>query len=260
MERTKTKTVVAGVIVLAVIALAVAVKWRFFPSIKDEYFKSSYGQFQKVPGNLLVVRPTHYSLPSKGTVFQSYTRSPSGQSTIRLMGRNVPLERVIAMAYQCNPWQIVPPPIKPQGNFDFLVTITNQSQERFEAAIQKKLGYTAHWETRATDVFLLETETPDPPGLKVSTAEKESVSFKNGNYEFTHARLETVMGFLEYIFKQPVLNRTGLTNFYDFSVEMNWRGPNGPDPKTTGKILDNLGLKVEPGNEAVQMLVVEKAH
>jgi len=238
----------------------VAVKWLFFPSIEDEYFKSSYRQFQKVPGNLLVVRPTHFSLPSNGTFFSSYTRSPSGQPVVRQMGRNVSLERLFATAYQCNPSHIVPPPAKPQGNFDFLVTVPDPSQERFKAAIQKKLGYTAHWETRDTDVLLLETQAPDPHGLKVSTAEKENISFKNGKYQFTHARLEWAMGFLEYNLKQPVLDRTGLTNFYDFSVEMSWHIPGGPDQKTTERILDGLGLKLEPGNQSVQMLVVEKDH
>jgi len=259
MAWTKSKTVVAGVTVLAVIASAVAVKWRFFPSIKDEYFKSSYQQFQKVPGNLLEVRPTHFSFPANGTSFSSSTRSPSGQYVVRQMGRNVPLEQVIAMAYQCNPSRIIPPPTKPKGNFDFLATVPDSSQERFKAAIRKKLGYTAHWETRDTDVLLLETLTPDPPGLKVSTAGNGNVSFKNGKYEFTHMRLESVMGFLEYTLKQPVLDRTELTNFYDFSIEMGWRGPGGLDQKTAKKILDGLGLKLEPGNVSMQMLVVEKA-
>jgi uncharacterized protein (TIGR03435 family) len=175
------------------------------------------------------------------------------------MGRNVPLEQVMAIAYQCNPSRIVPPAAIPKGNFDFLATVPDSSQERFKAVIRKKLGYTAQWETRDTDVLLLKTRTPDPPGLKVSTAEKGNVSFKNGKYEFTHMRLESVMGFLEYTLKQPVLDRTGLTNFYDFSVEMNWRGPGGPDQKPAEKILDDLGLKLEPGNESMQMLVVEKA-
>jgi uncharacterized protein (TIGR03435 family) len=258
MAWTKTRTVVTGMTVLAMVTAAVAVKWRFFPSIKDEYFKSDYREFQKVPDNLLVVRPTHFSLPSNGTSFSSYTRSPSGQNIVRHMGRNVPLEQVMAMAYQCNPSRIVPPPTKPKGNFDFLVTVPDPSQKRFKAAIQEKLGYTAHWETRDTDVLLLETRMPDPPGFKVSTAEKGNISFKNGKYEFTHMRLERFMGFMEYSLKQPVLDRTGLTDFYDFSVELGWSGPSGLDQKTTGKILDSLGLKLEPGDESMQMLVVEK--
>ena len=247
-----------GAMVLAVIASAVGVKWRFFPSVKDEYFKSSYQQFQKVPGNLLVVRPTHYSLPANGTSFSAGTRSPSGQYMMRLMGRNVPLEQVMATAYQCNLSRMVLPTVKATGNFDFLVTVPDPSPERFKAAIRKKLGYTAHLEKRDTDVLLLETRTPDPPGLKVSAAGNGNVSYKNGKYEFTHMQPATITGFLEYALKRPVLDRTGLTNFYDFSVEMNWRRPDGPDQKTTEKILDDLGFKLEPGNEPVQMLVVEK--
>jgi len=260
MASTKTKTVVAAVMVSAVIALAVVVKWLFFPSIKDEYFKSDYREFQKVPGNLLVVRPTRFSLPSHGTFFSSYTRSSSGQYVVRQMGRNVSLERVMALAYQCNPSQIIPPATKPQGNFDFLVTVPDPSQERFKAAIQKKLGYTAHWASRYTEVLLLETQTPHPPGLKVSTEKNGNVSFKNGKYEFTHARLGSIMGFFEQYLEQPVLDRTGLTDFYDFSFEMNWPVPGGPDQKTTGKILKTLGLTLEPSNESVPMLVVEKVH
>jgi uncharacterized protein (TIGR03435 family) len=257
MASKKTKTVVAGVMVSAVIVLAVAVRWLFFPSVKDEYFKSDYREFQKVPGNLLVVRPTRFSLPSHGTIFSSYTRSPSGQYVVRQMGRNVSLERVMALAYQCNPSQIIPPATKPPGHFDFLVTVPDPSRERFKAAIQKKLGYTAHWESRNTKVLLLETRTPQAPGLKVSTARNGNISFNNGKYEFTHAGLGSLMGFFEQYLEQPVLDRTGLTNFYDYSIEMDWPVPGGPDQKTVEKILKDLGLKLEPGNESVQMLVVE---
>jgi len=41
---------------------------------------------------------------------------------------------------------------------------------------------------------------------------------------------------------------------------MNWRGPSGPDQKSTEKVLNDLGLKLEPGNESLQMLVVEKSY
>jgi uncharacterized protein (TIGR03435 family) len=259
MASTKTKTVVTGVLVSAVILLAVVIKWRFFPSVKDEYFKSDYREFQKIPGNLLVIRPTHFSLPSQGTIFSSYTRSSSGQFVVRQMGRNVSLERVMALAYQCNPSQIIPPATQPPGHFDFLVTVLDPSQERFKTAIRRKLGYTAHWETRNTKVLLLETQTPPPSGLEVSTAKGENVSFNNGTLEFTHARLGSLLVFLEQFLNQPVLDRTGLTNFYDFSIERNWPIPGSPDPKTTEKIIRGLGLKLVPGNDSVPMLVVDKA-
>jgi uncharacterized protein (TIGR03435 family) len=67
-----------------------------------------------------------------------------------------------------------------------------------------------------------------------------------------------MLGFLESSFKQPVVDRTGMTNFYDFSVEMNWHGPNGPDHQQLESLLGNLGLKLEPATESIRMLVVEE--
>jgi uncharacterized protein (TIGR03435 family) len=177
---------------------------------------------------------------------------------MRMVGRNVPLEEVMAAAYGCNPSRVVPPLIKPKGAFDYLVTVPVRQQERLQAAVKKKLGYTAHWEDRDTDVLLLETITPDPPAFKLSTAANGNVSLKNRKYQFTHMRPAFMLGFLESSFKQPVVDRTGMTNFYDFSVEMNWRGPNGPDQQQLENILGNLGLKLEPATESIRMLVVEE--
>jgi len=257
MTWTKTKTVAAGLTLLAVVATAIVVKRGFSPAVQDSYFQLNYLHFQAVPKNLLVVRPTHFT-NGTGSLMGS-TRPKAGQNVMRMVGRNVPLEEVMAAAYGCNPSRIVSPLIKPKSNFDYLVTVPNHQQERFQAAIKRKLGYTAHWENRDTDVLLLETITPDPPAFTLSTAPNENVSFANRKYRFTHMRPAFMLGFLESSFKQPVVDRTGMTNFYDFSVEMNWRGPNGPDQQQLGNILGNLGLKLEPATESTRMLVVEEA-
>jgi uncharacterized protein (TIGR03435 family) len=55
-----------------------------------------------------------------------------------------------------------------------------------------------------------------------------------------------------------VEDRTDLTNFYDFSVAMTWRGRNGPDQAALKTVLASLGLKLEPATESIRMLVVEK--
>jgi uncharacterized protein (TIGR03435 family) len=77
-------------------------------------------------------------------------------------------------------------------------------------------------------------------------------------YQFTHMRPAFMLGLLESNFKQPVLDRTDLTNFYDFSVAVTWRGRNGPDQEAIKTVLANLGLKLEPATESTRMLVVEK--
>jgi hypothetical protein len=123
MKWTKPRFTFAGVLVLAVITLVAAVKLFFFPSIKAEYFKQNYGKFQKVPDNLLVVRPTRFSFPAHGYAMSSYTRITNGQYNIRYMGRNITLEQAIAMAYQASPWQVVSPPDKAPGRYDLLVKL-----------------------------------------------------------------------------------------------------------------------------------------
>jgi uncharacterized protein (TIGR03435 family) len=188
------------------------------------------------------------------------TRPKVGQNVMRMMGRNVPLEQVMAAAYGCNPSRVVPPLIKPKGDFDYLVTVPDRQQERFQAAVKKKLGYTAHWEDRDTDVLVLETITPDPPAFKLSHDSNGKSYFQSGKYWFFHMRPASLLGYLESSFKQPVLDRTGMTNFYDFSVAISWHVNDEPTLDDLKNTLGKLGLKLEPATEPVQMLVVEEAH
>jgi len=255
MTWTKTKGIVAGLALLA--AAAIVGKWGISPSVKDSYFQMNYKRFQAVPKNLLVVRPTHYTTGTGS--FMANTSPKSGPNGLRMMGRNVSLEQVMAAAYGDSVSRVVPPITKPKTNFDYLVTVPSQPRERFQAAVKKKLGYTAHWEDRDTDVLLLETTTPDPPAFKLSMADHENVSFTNRTYQFTHMRPAFMLGLLESNFKQPVMDRTDLTNFYDFSVAVTWRGRNGPDQEALKTVLANLGLKLESATESTRMLVVEEA-
>jgi uncharacterized protein (TIGR03435 family) len=256
MTWTKTKTLVTTLSVLAVAATAVIAWLSFSPMVKDAYFQLNYQRFQTVPKNLLVVRPTHFT---SGTgSFTASTSPKPGQNVMRMVGRNVPLEHLMGAAYGCSYYRVALPLIKPKGNFDYLVTVPDRQMERLQTAIKKKLGYTAHWEDRDTDVLRLETIMPDPPAFKVSTADHENVSFTNKTYQFTHMRPAFITGFLESSFKQPVEDRTDLTNFYDFSVAMTWRGRNGPDQAALKTVLASLGLKLEPATESIRMLVVEK--
>jgi hypothetical protein len=258
MAWTKTKTLSVAAIIMVLGAMAAVVKVSFFPSIKDSYFQLDYEQFLKVPDHLLVLRPTHFHNPRDGASYMASTTNKTGQYTLRMMGRHVSLEQVVATAYQCNPTRVVPPLIGPKGAYDYLVTMPHQPQECLKAAIKKKLGYVAGWKERDTDVLLLKVQLPDPPGFQPSTAQHQSVSFKNDKLYFTHMRPEILVGFLESGCKQPVLDRTGLTNYYDFSLAYNSRTRGKPDQADMEKMVNDLGLKLEPANESVQMLVVEK--
>jgi uncharacterized protein (TIGR03435 family) len=256
------KAILLTSVVVLVLAAAVTVKLVFFPSVDDKYFLISPQRLAQVPSGFVIVRPTHFPSSPKKT-------SPPGvmqtsiKGAMRMVGRNVSFQQLIATAYSYDPAHIMLPPDAPKGNFDYLVTVPKDPPTRLQSAIRRKLGYTAQVETRDTPVLALKIENPALPGLKLSTATREDVSPKNGRLYFTHAQLSVVTDGLEGMLKTPVVDKTGLTNFYDFSLVWDAQTQraiqNGTmDNETGSKILAEWGLGLEPDTASMEMLVVKK--
>jgi uncharacterized protein (TIGR03435 family) len=253
----------SSVLVLMLVAAVVAVKMIFFPSVNDRFFQSNPQRLQQAPPGLVIVRPTHFPDSPKKS-------SPPGtmQTNVKgvqwMVGRNVTLQQLIATAYSYNPGRIALPPNPPKGNYDYLVTVPKDPEARLQSAIRRKLGYTAQPEIHDTSVLALKVENPNSPGLKVSTAAREDVSPKNGRLYFTHMRLTVVTDGLEGMLKMPVVDKTGLTNFYDFSLVWDTQTAkqiqSGTlDNETGRKILAEWGLGLEPDTASIEMLVVKKS-
>jgi uncharacterized protein (TIGR03435 family) len=260
MAWTRTKTMATtGATLLVMIALVVIVKLAFFPSVSDKFFQTSSILRQAPPG-LAIVRPTHFpKAPTNGITFSTVKGSQW------IVGRNVPFQNVIALAYSYNPGRISLPFGAPKNNFDFLVTVPKDPEAGLRSAIRKKLGYTAQVETRDTPVLALKVEDPNSTGLKVSTASKENKTEKNGRLYFTHMKLNVIMDGLESVLKTPVVDKTGLTNYYDFSLIWDTQTAkqiqSGTLDQTTGqKILTEWGLGLEPDMASLEMLVVKKVN
>jgi uncharacterized protein (TIGR03435 family) len=258
MTKTKT-TVLVSVPVLALMAAVIAVKLLFFPSVNDKFFQvRNNGVLRQAPPGLVVVRPTHFPKPpTNGMAFANV------KGVQWMVGRNVTFQNLIAMAYSYNPGRISLPVGVPKNNFDFLVTVPKDPEQHLQSAIRRKLGYVAEKETRGTPVLALKVEDPNSPGLKVSTAAREDISQKNGRLYFTHAQLRVVTDGLENFFKTPIVDKTGLTNFYDFSLV--WDAQTARqiqsgtlDRETGRKILAEWGLGLEPDTASMEMLVVSK--
>jgi len=247
---------------MLVLGAIVAVKMIFFPSVSEKYFQTSAARQQAPPG-LVVVRPTHFADSARRSSPQNQFGYASINRTDSMGGIHVSFQNLIAAAYNFNPGRVTLPSGAPKGNFDFLVTVTKDAQASLQSAIRRKLGYTAHVETRDTPVFALKVENPNSPGLHVSTATLENLTQKNGRLYCTHMTLALVKENLEQMLKTPVVDRTGLTEFYDFSLS--WDAQTAKqiqsgtlDIETGKKILAEWGLELEPDTETIDMLVVEK--
>jgi uncharacterized protein (TIGR03435 family) len=259
MKMTKS-IVLVGVLTLVLVAAGVAVKMIFFPSVDEKYFQVRNNVLQHAPPGLVIVRPTHFPKPPTNGI-----NSANVRGTQWMVGRNVTFSMLIATAYGSNPGRMVLPVGAPKQNFDFLVTTPENPRERLQAAIRKKLGYTAQKETRDVAVLALKVETPNSDGLKISReGEPAGAEARNGRLYFTHQPLTTITSALEEILKIPMLDKSGLTNFYDFSLvwdaKTSQQIQNGTlDEETGRKILAEWGLGLEPDTASMEMLVVKKA-
>jgi len=266
MAWTKKKSnVLTGAAVVALIATAVAVKLAFFPSLKDACFTMDYRGLQQAPAGLVVVRPTHFAfLPHSGIRLIGSPRD--GGKSRWMMGRNVPLREVMAVAYGENPSRVVLPPDASKGNFDFLVTVDGDPQPRWHAVIHRKLGYVAQKEKRDTDVLALKIVDARLPGLTVSGAdEKVDVDFNDVKLRVRHLPLMVVADEgLGRFLNTPVVDKTGLTNVYNYALAWNVQVKRQLENETTAraaadKMLHDLGLGLEPDTAPLEMLVVKKA-
>ncbi len=223
--------------------------------------------FLKAPP-LVVVQPTHVK-EWHGKNFVS-----GSDENGKMVGRQADLRIMISTAYDIDWPHILFITEPPTNNYDYLVTVTNQAHEKFQAEIQKVTGYAGRREIRAVDVLLLKANSEAPAKLKASSERyhrfTKSDQFNDWKTSVRFASLAELTSQLEYIFGKPVFNRTGITN--NSGMVVDWQANRVFVPKghsfleaehahneTLKKaLLDQLGLELVPDREPVEMLVVEK--
>jgi len=254
----KTLIITVGIAIVAMVATAMAVHHQ---TIKAAYFEPDTDKLRLVPVNLLVVQPTRF--PNSYGKIRHYHE---GDNLARTVGRNVSFQAMMAEAYDCDFAKVILPPGTPQGNFDFLVTRPTRVREQLRTTILKQLGYTALRETRDMDALILQVNNPSLPGLTVSADdEANDINYKNGKLYFTHKPFDYIVDGLSQGLDKPILDQTGLTNYYDFSTAWNSNIEKAMqhgslDLGRTENVIANWGLGLQPTNISMNTYVVEKAH
>jgi uncharacterized protein (TIGR03435 family) len=251
-------------LVLAVATVAVVKVW-FFLSVKDAYFALDVRSLKQVPVGTIFVRPTHFAfLRDKGLL--RTTASQGSNNVVWLMGRNVSLRDVMAAGYEWDSERVALPPDATTNHFDFLIagTISNELAG-FQKVVRRKLGYSAQKESRNTDVLALKIANPALPALTVSRAdEKRGVHFRNEKLYFKQMPLKVLVNVFARFLELPMVDKTGATNSYDFTVDWNSKTDQGFEAGTmtrakVNQLVGALGLKLEPDTASIEMLVVKKA-
>ena len=250
MKMINTAALTVGIVLLGAAATGIVVK-HLSSGVKDSYFDPDTDKLRNLPANLVVVRPTRFPDNSAKT---RVVPDSEGKPAERMLGRNVPLKSVIGEAWDCNAARVVLPSDAPKGGYDFLITTGADARAKLQAALRKELGYTAHSEMRDTQVWILKVTNPILPGLTLSPDNEKAKVFENdGKLAFKHQRLSVLLGGLSQGLNQPVVDKTGLDNFYNFSVpwtpEVQKHMQKGTfDLQGVKKFLASLGLGLEQSN------------
>jgi len=154
----------------------------------------------------------------------------------------------------------------PSGKFDFISSLPSGAMNALQQKLKTEFNVVAKREMIETNVLLLMVKDPSADGLKQSTSENGYQGNSPGNLDGKYQSLSTLADMLEERFRIPILDRTSLTNRYDFNLKWDEYGkkvgnqyPNYPNLEGLKQaLLDQLGLELVPSRALVEMLVVEK--
>jgi uncharacterized protein (TIGR03435 family) len=248
-------TATIGIIIVASVVVAIAVS-HFSARVKGAYFEPDSNSLRHVPTGLVILQPTHFShLPAD----MRHLHEDSSAVT-RTMGRDVPLRNVIAEACGCTPAHVVMPADAPEGGYDYLVTTGPQALDDLQAAVENKLGYAVHRESRVVDVWAVKVHDPNLPGLTVSPdSEPADEAVKDGKPYLIHQPLSAILDSLSQGLDKPFVDETGLTNCYDYSVTWKKMKDDAFTLATVKQVLGGWGLRLEPDTAVIDMFVAQKA-
>ncbi len=209
---------------------------------------------------------------ASATVTRAKSREPGNSMRVherRFEAKNVSLVDLIAFAWNLTPKQIEGnPDWTSEERFDLSAEEGGDSQptvDQLRAMVRDFLHHRfqleSHREKRLLDAFIITTgsqgaqmkfNSSDPVGLP-------SIALGAGELTAHNARIAELAETLQRsVMAAPVLDETGLSGKYDFSLEWsaNIKGSAGLDESDLEPAMHNLGLRLTKGRASVDVLVI----
>lgn len=141
-----------------------------------------------------------------------------------------------------------------------------QRRDMMRMLCEERLGLKWHFESRTLPAYEL-VVAKDGPKIKPTTANDDNsgTSMNNTDLTVTNIPLSIFTTILSNELERPVVDRTGLTGRFDFKLkwtrEQDTPADKGQDsdapPPLFTAVQEQLGLKLQPGKDSVQVLVVD---
>jgi uncharacterized protein (TIGR03435 family) len=192
---------------------------------------------------------------------------------------NIPLWEFMQMAYDVRRYQIVAPDwvlnIATRDRYDIVARASAPASERELRAmlgplLRQRFHLESHRETRVLPVYLLVVDKGGPKFKEGDGGESSAGPDGAGGVRYTNQPMAALAGLLSGMPStgRPVLDRTGLTGRYTFSVNL-FDVPAGSAPADQKSaefksdtpaftaLREQLGLKLVPDRASIEMLVVD---
>jgi uncharacterized protein (TIGR03435 family) len=182
----------------------------------------------------------------------------------KMLGLSLPAFEVLVDAYNFSLYRrvILTTNLPSDKFYDFIASLPSGNDEALQQEIKRRFGVVAKREMIATNVLLLKVRDQNSLGFKPSTKPGSRQSIAQDEYTCVDLPVSYLADYLETIIGTPVLDRTDLTGSFDIDLkwdaQLDQKGEQLPGPLKQA-LTDELGLELVPGNEPIEMLVVEKA-
>lgn len=199
---------------------------------------------------------------------RSHTRISTDTDTGKLNYTNVNLKDIIGQAYKVQEYQISGPDWINTERFDIVAqfpphTDARQLQPMLQSLLTDRFKLATHRETKQLPVYNLVVAKGGP---KFKAAESSSGITSDSNRTRWHVKATVTMRrFAEFLSDEvdrPVIDKTGLTGAYDFTID--WAvdssvATNDSGPSIFTALQEQLGLKLDSAKGPVEIIVVDHA-
>jgi bla regulator protein BlaR1 len=265
-------------------ALAIAIPVTF------GLFNATPSRAQSQSENASLAAPVYSSVSVKPSAIpngDNRTQMMFSLSDGSFMARGVTLRRLIEMAYHVQPSQISgPQDLLTKARFDLDAKLDPQyvqqisehkggeDQRMLKSILSDQFKLVVHSEAQELSAYDLIADTSGPK-LQASDGEQHMFRLGPGELSSSGAPLELLVAQLSARLGKPVVDKTGLKGIYAFNLHwtpdpsererLNQSGepvfPEPPadanGPSLTDALQEQLGLKLQPNTEPVQVLVID---
>ena len=132
-----------------------------------------------------------------------------------------------------------------------------------QGLLAERFGVRLHRDTKEASVYILGS-AKNGPTLTQSAARRTTMQMGPGHLMMAKATTTQMASLLSSVLSRPVLDQTGITGEFDFTIDspdknMRSMHPLEAGPSIFTAIQEQLGLKLEPSKGRIEMLVIDSA-